>query len=156
MKCTLSTSNSPTILWLPFTSDPASVRRAIQSVNQALSRLIGSEEALAFIEIVVTEAINNIVEHAYQQAQGRPIDLRIEQRRSEVHFSIVDQGTAMPNGEIPAGVVPNFDCPVADLPEGGFGWTLIHRLASGIEYARVGNENHLRFYFSVRDSAEND
>lgn len=156
MECNLSTSKSRDILWLPFTSDSASVHHAIQSVIRALARLVGSEEDLALIEIVVTEVINNIVEHAYQRVQGRPIDLRIVRRRSEVHFSIVDQGVVMPNGEIPADVPQNFDCPVADLPEGGFGWTLIHKLARGIKYARVGDENHLRFYFSVRDSAEND
>lgn len=99
---------------------------------------------------------NNIVEHAYQNIGGKPIDLRVSHHQFGVKFEFVDHGLAIPNGEIPAAMPQDIDCPVADLPEGGFGWPLIHRLASGLEYRRVGDENHLRFYFSVRDSAESD
>ena len=32
-----------------------------------------------------------------------------------------------------------------DLPEGGFGWGLIHDLTQGLSYRRVAEENHVRF-----------
>ena len=144
------------ILCLPFNSDPKSVRIAINVVNKALSRVIASADELASIEIALTEVTNNIVEHAYLKMPGQPIDLRVRIHRNKVSFEFVDRGLAMPDGEIPADVPQDFDCPTADLPEGGFGWTLIHRLTSGLEYARVGAENHLQFCFFVRDSAETD
>ncbi len=133
-----------------------SVRNAVHAVKLTMSRLIASADEVSSIEIVLTEVINNIVEHAYRHNRGRPIDLRVSRHQFGVQFDFVDQGLAMPNSEIPVGVPQYIDCAVADLPEGGFGLPLIRKLAKGIEYARVGDENHLRFYFSVRDSAETD
>ena len=156
MKLDTRPGNSSDIFCLAFSSDPTAVRNAIQAVTRALSRGIVSSDELALIEIVLSEVTNNIVEHAYQEKRGQPIDLRVSSHQYGINFEIVDQGLAMPNGEIPEGVPQKLDRPVADLPEGGFGWPIIHQLASGLEYARVGDENHLRFYFSVRDSAETD
>lgn len=156
MKRDIVPSNTSDIFCLSFNSDPMSVRNAIQAVNLAIGHLIKSTDELTSIEIVLTEVTSNIVEHSYQKIGGKPIDLRVSPYRLGLEFEFVDYGLAMPNGEIPANVPQDFNCPVADLPESGFGWPLIHRLASGLEYTRVGDEIHLRFYFSVRDSAETD
>ncbi len=156
MKHDIVSSDTSDLFCLSFNSDPMSVRNAIQSVKLVIGYLIKSTDELTSIEIVLTEVTNNIVEHAYQKTGGKPIDLRVSHHQFGVKFEFVDRGLAMPNGEIPEDVPQDHDGPVADLPEGGFGWSLIRRLASGLEYSRVGDENHLRIYFSVRDSAETD
>ena len=156
MKRDIVSGNASDIFCLSFNSDPMSVRTAIQAVNFAIGHLKITIDELTSIEIVLTEVTNNIVEHAYQKIGGKPIDLRVCHHPVGLKFEFVDHGLAMPNGKIPADVALDLDCPVADLPEGGFGWPLIHRLVSGFEYTRVGDENHLRFFFSVRDSAETD
>jgi serine/threonine-protein kinase RsbW len=95
-------------------------------------------------ELVLAEALNNIVEHAYADCPGGEITLTLWQSEGEVACRITDRGTAMPDETLPDGLLaPHGD--TADLPEGGFGWHLIRTLSRDLRYARLGTLNELTF-----------
>mgnify|MGYP003624405433 FL=1 len=125
-------------------------REGLRQVCAGLERLSLDAEELATVELVLAEALNNIVEHAYpaEQAQG-PIHIRCCHKKNGLHFSIHDQGNPMPDGQMPLGLAQNVDVDLFDLPEGGYGWFLIKDLAKDIHYQRVGQENRLNFRIAV-------
>lgn len=93
-------------------------------------------------EIVLAEALNNIVEHAYADCSG---DVCVDVTRcdGDILCQIRDHGRPMPGGTPPNGDLLPFDS--GDLPEGGFGWFLIRTLARDLSYHRDGAENVLIF-----------
>jgi serine/threonine-protein kinase RsbW len=133
---------------------PLPVRLTLESslsaVRQGLVRLMGmpplcllGDEGRGTAEIVLAEALNNIVEHAYGGQAG---DIRVEVLRQEgdILCRIRDQGRPMPGGAAPPGALQPLG-EHEDLPEGGFGWFLIRVLARDVQYDRDGGENILTF-----------
>jgi serine/threonine-protein kinase RsbW len=126
------------------------VREALQKLLAALGPLELEPEEKIAVELVVAEALNNIVEHAYPDlVEGGPIKIECRHRRDGLHINIVDQGEAMPNGQTPLGLAPRVDVNLTDLPEGGFGWFLIKDLAKDVAYARINGENRLHLRVAV-------
>jgi len=80
------------------------------------------------VKIVMAEAINNIIEHAYQFEQNQPIDVSLARRAGYLTISFTDEGRRMPSGQIPPEKPNNIPCTSEDLPEGGFGWQIIRSL----------------------------
>lgn len=96
------------------------------------------------IEIALTEALNNVVEHARPQ---QDIEIRLSAPDSGLVVCITDRGAAYPDLTIPRPDHHDLSGPVDDLPEGGFGWRLILDLASAVHYHRNRGENHLWLSF---------
>ncbi len=94
-------------------------------------------------EIVMAEALNNIVEHAYSAAPG-VIEISIDLGADGLECTIADRGAPMPGHSLPQGN-PHVLGEVQDLPEGGFGWFLIRSLAQDLQYSRFRDQNFLRF-----------
>ena len=118
------------------------------AVRQGLAALMAAEplrglsdECRGRAEIVLAEALNNIVEHAYAGAPGQ-IDISLRLDGAALSCHIADRGRAMPNLALPLGVLRDLG---DDPPEGGFGWFLIHSLAQSLTYARQDGQNCLRF-----------
>ena len=110
---------------------------ALRGIGQELSL---SEEQLGQLELMMVEAVNNVIEHAYQMQHGNDVQVRVEYSPQEVHLVISDQGHAMPDAlHTEPREMPNPD----DLPEGGWGMGLIHLLADSIRYSRDAKGNHL-------------
>ena len=134
-----------------------SVRSGEMAVREALGGLIGwrarlslDVEEISTVELVVAEALNNIVEHAYPEENDEgPIDLACTHRFDGLHLTIRDRGRAMPGGQAPIGMVQDTDVDTMDLPEGGFGWFLIQNLAKDVKYGRVQDENQLELRLAV-------
>lgn len=107
-------------------------------------------DAVSRVELVVAEAINNVVEHAYPEgAPAGPIHLNVKRRDDMLCVMIKDQGLGMPDGKAPTGRPQNVKVNVMDLPEGGFGWFLIRDQAQNIEYRRTAWENCLSFEIPI-------
>ena len=153
MNANMSTSQAQNIVQLSFKSDPGSVRGAQACIVETLKQRDLSPDDFARAEIVVAEVINNIVEHAYDHTGGQPIGISIKTSTQGVAFQFTDRGRGLPDNIIPHGKMPDVDCAVADLPEGGFGWLLIRQLSSGLEYTRINGENNFKLFLSVGDSA---
>lgn len=128
-------------------STPLSVRHALRDVfcHPVMAHLSAAVRGNA--EIVLAEALNNIVEHAYANIQGQ-IDLRLQLRPDRLFCSITDHGTPMPGSALPTGLAQAIGIG-HDLPEGGFGWFLIRELTENLAYQRIDARNHLSFQFNI-------
>lgn len=138
------------LLRTAFSANFPAVREAIASAKVALEPLELTEEEVTSVELVLAEALNNIVEHAYSGDEGT-IRMVLRHGRAGVLIEVRDNGRAMPNGRAPIGDHP-MEKPEAnsdDLPEGGFGWFLIRELARDLIYDRADNENFLVFRLAI-------
>ncbi len=123
-------------------SDPVAVRHALIRLF-AMSPLCDlSEDGRGTAQIVLAEALNNVVEHAYAHYGGM-IEVTLDYEYPNLCFEVVDSGLPMPGGRLPNGtsVVLDHD----DLPEGGFGWFLIRSLTQGMVYRHSAGRNMLAF-----------
>ncbi|WP_338057765.1 ATP-binding protein [Sulfitobacter geojensis] len=144
----------PADLLPPFevevTSGPRAVRAALQGVFDQLAPLSLDVEETSTVELVLAEALNNIVEHAYPapDADG-PIHLQLQHCADGLHVRLSDRGRAMKDDMLPKGHLERVDCNIADLPEGGFGWFLIKDLSRDVRYTRSDGQNRLSLRIAV-------
>ena len=99
------------------------------------------------IGIAVTEGLNNIVEHALSGCSKKRIYVDLSLNSAQVFVLLQDEGRAMPGWQIPAGRPAYLPVARPDLPEGGFGWTVIHTLADRVDYSRINGVNRLKMWF---------
>lgn len=131
--------------------DPMAVRDGLQALFDTIMLRDLPEDGRGTAEIVLAEALNNIVEHAYARHQG-DIEITLQLSVSGLVCRIVDTGSPMPDGVLPAGKLKPFTTD-DDLPEGGFGWFLIRTLSRDLEYRRDGNTNLLSFRLDMGQTA---
>jgi serine/threonine-protein kinase RsbW len=135
-------------LCLTVQSDPLAVRAALSQLMDGLTRRGVPGQALGSIELVLAEVLNNVVEHAYARGTG-PIEITLTPAGGQLDCLVCDQGRGMPRNALPEAAEIAVDGPIQSLPEGGFGWTLIHKLADDIAYSRAGQTNRLRFRIPI-------
>lgn len=125
-----------------------SVREVLLTIHNRLIEAGYEPDLMDRISIALAEAANNIVEHAYADYSG---EIRVLVRRAgqHLHFELRDKGAPMPGNMLPDGRAADLDVGVQDLPEGGFGWFLIHELTDGLRYDRKGDENILTVSFEL-------
>ncbi len=131
---------------------PEDVRKALGELCEAVRPLGLPAELTGTVELVLAEVLNNIVEHAYAGANAGHIDLRARYMDSGFRFEITDEGSEMPGGMLPVGEHVDLDTDLNALPEGGFGWYLIHDLTENLQYHRASGRNQLRF--TIRNKRE--
>lgn len=133
-----------------FPSDLIAVRTALGSALSGLRYLELTEEEGGTVELVLAEAMNNVVEHAYRDSAG-VIELRIANCAEGLYCEVLDDGVGMHG--LPAGEEPQSDPPpmMDDMPEGGFGWFLIRSLARDLRYSRENGRNRLTFRIDLAD-----
>ena len=132
---------------LTFAATTFAVRTGLtQLAAMPLLASLGPEDR-GTAELLLAEALNNVVEHAYARWPG---DITLHLARAGGHISVVirDQGLPMPGNTPPQGALPRLDAPES-LPEGGFGWFLIRSLAKDLTYRRLGAVNELHFRIPV-------
>ena len=136
---------------LVLQADPLAVRAALSQVVRWLEEQgLGLEEQ-GTVELVLAEALNNIVEHAYL-GRGGEIQLWWTLGPGGLHVRLADSGQQMPGGTAPLTLGR---CPgdhAALVPEGGFGWFLITGLARNIVYRRERGLNVLTFRLIVGEA----
>ncbi|MCX7557997.1 ATP-binding protein [Sulfitobacter sp. F26204] len=131
-------------------SGPKAVRTALLEIINGLGPLKLDVEETSTLELVLAEALNNVVEHAYTEPNAAgEIHISLRHRRDGLHVQICDWGNPMPDGVVPLGQLAALDGDVIDLPEGGFGWFLIRDLAKDVVYKRIGAKNQLRLRIAV-------
>lgn len=126
------------------------VRDGLRALLDTLLLRSLPEDGRGTAEIVLAEALNNIVEHAYAHHDGEiEVSLQLQQNQLLCHIS--DSGLPMPGGELPDGILPALGA-FEDLPEGGFGWHLIRSLSKDLQYRREGDRNLLSFRLDTQQS----
>ncbi|MEO6300065.1 MAG: ATP-binding protein [Paracoccaceae bacterium] len=128
-----------------------SIDTNLLAVRMSLQRLLSStqfakltDDSKSTVEIVLAEALNNVVEHAQTQP-GDCVNLIAVCRLDTLKFTISDNGLPMPGSRLPSGSLQS----LTSLPEGGFGWFLIRRLSHSVTYRRVKGCNMLSFCVAV-------
>ncbi len=132
-----------------FPATQAHASAGIASLSERLAAHGLPEGKADDVKIALAEAINNVVEHAYVGIAPADIQIDCSLCEKTLVIRICDTGDPMPHLRIPGGTPPPVDTTLSDLPEGGFGWHLIHQLTSDILYERKdgGNLLSLRFDF---------
>ena len=129
-------------------SSENSVRRALEQIKTFSEPLDLTIEESGTVEIVLAEALNNIVEHAYAESDGL-IVLVVNREAEGLVFTITDGGKEMPSGKLPVGKLRDYPDDPDEMPEGGFGWFLIHDLTHNLVYERQDGKNVLQFRLAL-------
>jgi len=120
------------------------VRAALGHIRTELADRGLSQENLEIVELVLAETLNNVVEHAYAGLpQAGLIGVRGAYAPDDLRFRITDLGKPMPGFTLPPGEAFDVLKLADELPEGGFGWSLIRLLSCELEYSRTGDMNLL-------------
>ena len=131
-------------------SSELAVREALAEISRGLGPLELNPEEAGIVELVLAEALNNIVEHAYAPSYGcGPIRIECLHKSDGLHLRIRDCGATMPGDKAPPGIAADLGKCLKDLPEGGFGWFLIKDLAEDVKYRRINGENCLDLRLAV-------
>ncbi|MGV6810430.1 MAG: ATP-binding protein [bacterium] len=121
-------------------SEFSQVKNVSERLYQFAKNTHIDEILLGQLELLLVEAVNNVIEHAYGNQAGHPIHITFTQSANEVIFIIKDQGIPVPddlstrNKEMPNAI---------NLPEGGWGLSLIYALANRVEFSRQNETNTL-------------
>lgn len=94
-------------------------------------------------ELVLAEALNNVVEHAYARFEGS-IRIMMTRKEGDLRVVIEDDGLELPGYSMPEGKLIE-PLETEELAEGGYGWFLIRRLTKNLAYRRLGGCNRLSF-----------
>ncbi|KIT15670.1 ATP-binding protein [Jannaschia aquimarina] len=138
-----ASSATPPILSTRIEGSDTAVSKALATLQAGLtSDLLPCRDDLM---IVLGEALNNIVEHALALRTDGVIDLSIANVKDRVSVTIRDNGRPLPPGLLSGADAPSVDCEIDDLPEGGFGWFILHSLADDMVYERLEGVNELSF-----------
>lgn len=130
---------------LRFSANTGAVREAIIVTLARLAQGGHSADELVQLELVLAEILNNIVEHGYAGRDDGEIELTIRQKHPLIAGQIRDWGREMPGGALPAARLPEIGNRIEDLPEGGFGWYIVHSLTRDLSYQRLDGCNMLSF-----------
>lgn len=125
------------------------VRAAVRGVCTDFFQLADSAESVMDFCLIVTELMNNAVEHS---ASGL-LDAEILLSDNEAVFCLISEGTGFDPTH--TAVMPGLEQD-GELPDGGYGLALIQALADGMEYERRENRNMvtLRKRFPVNPGKE--
>lgn len=96
------------------------------------------DELTGQLELVLVEAVNNVIEHAYELTKGSIVDVQFEAFDTKVVITITDHGLPVPQS------IREMEVSMPDihaLPEGGWGLGLIHALTDKIEHYIIDNLN---------------
>lgn len=129
-----------------FPSSRDAVRRTLLAVMSTLRGVPCPGVDAAAVELVLAEALNNVVEHACGSMAGRVIGLEIWIAPDGLAFRVSDNGQPMVCDPAASFPLPR----PASLPEGGFGWPIIRGLTRDLWYRHADGCNMLSFRVPVR------
>ena len=114
-------------LRMEIQSDPAelkSVRAEVEAFVQALGM---SEKCVCKVVLAMDEALTNIIRHAYQGANDRPIEIDLAVRDARLCVTLRDYGKYVPRETIRSR-------DLADVRPGGLGVHIMHECMDSVEY----------------------
>lgn len=96
------------------------------------------QDVISQLELLLVEAVNNVIEHGYAGEADHPINVDVAVHTDRVVLTITDQGKQPPSAD----AYINADLPAPEcLPESGWGIGLISTIADRIEIDRTGSVN---------------
>lgn len=136
-----------------FTTTTYSIESDFEEVSQlgqAIHKMVADagmgEIDSARVELGVVEALNNVVEHAYQLQPNHKIKIIFEPSKNNVVIHIIDTGITMEQNLFPIDdnqkevkELGRFQ----DVPDGGWGIALIKSIMDEVSYKSENGTNHL-------------
>lgn len=130
---------------LEFSSDYSNIGPACAEIIDGLAVALCPDK-LVELQIALSEALNNVIEHSYEERSGMPVQVKCCVNELTVSVQIVDQGRGIPGGWVTPelGEDPSLD-DLDSLPEGGMGMQLIDQCVDTITYEQRESSNVLTF-----------
>ena len=126
-------------------ADPLAVRAVLRAAVARFARSIGRDEA-GILELALAEVLNNVVEHGYDGQPPGLVRVVIGRGPSFLNCRVEDAGSPVPDDVLMAADLDEDPFPQGEpVPEGGFGWKLIHSLVTDLRYAQIDGYNRLNF-----------
>jgi serine/threonine-protein kinase RsbW len=126
------------VLSLVFTNDLKDLPDILRVVKTFLEphRLDG--RLIYAVDLVLEEAISNIINHGYEDDQSHDIEVRIAVQNKQVAIKLEDDGIKFNPLS-----VPRFDTSqrALDRLEGGLGIHLVRNMMNSMAYRRENNRN---------------
>lgn len=127
-----------------LTSDYDLVGGTSASINDFLFRNGIEKHICNAVDICLTEALNNVIKHAYKGEKEKPIDVIVAKDSKLLEVQIVDEGSSRESLEIKD---LDFDPEdINNLPEGGMGLYIMKQLMDEIDYYSLNGKN----FFTLR------
>ena len=95
------------------------------------------------MNLVLSELLTNIIKHAYGGSTNASIEVRARFLGQFLEVLIIDQGTELPKEVLEKSSIEFDGDDLFALPEGGFGWSIVHSIIDEIEYQRTDGSNRL-------------
>jgi len=132
--------------------------------EQAICQFIKNDNQLNFVTLSIVEAMVNVFEHGFSLPEDREIDaeneafLKVELRNNFIEVCLMDNGNTAPDSVIEKlnaefSSFPSIHVDLQDLPESGWGLTLINHAASHTEYYSKDNYNYLELSFDLEPNS---
>jgi serine/threonine-protein kinase RsbW len=133
---------------IDISSDITAVGKLTDWLSEAASIYL-DRKSVEDLQIATTEAVNNIILHAYRGRPGRPISVSLDIDDDHVELVLRDRGDPLPpsvraHHELADVAEPG---PIDSLPESGLGLMLIRQCVDDLRYRRVGDWNELCLSF---------
>jgi serine/threonine-protein kinase RsbW len=124
----------------------ASVSGILDEASKWLAQENVSSRKITDIQIVLAEALNNVIEHGFSCENSGNVDVCINICKDIIVVDISDNGIKFTPPE--ATQTPLQDTSdIEQLPEGGFGWFLIREITTSFTFHRIANKNRLVLNF---------
>lgn len=130
-------------------SDLRQASEAVARVGKWLEQENVESECIGDVMLVLAEALNNVIEHAYGSERKGDIQIKATMRAETLSTQIVDQGK--PFDGPPEKVDLNTETyDLSELPDGGYGWFLIKSLTEDIHFSHEAGKNKLTLVVGLR------
>jgi anti-sigma regulatory factor (Ser/Thr protein kinase) len=130
-------TTSTTSLELALPAVPASAREARAAITDVLYELTDSERFADEVRLCVSEAVTNVVRHAYDHGQEGQIELVADHRKRELSVTVLDRGRGFPASR-------------GRSEDGGYGLEIIGKLTSRyVVRRRASGGTELEMVFAV-------
>jgi serine/threonine-protein kinase RsbW len=107
----------------------AEIRAFVRQTCQRAWQADAPDEAVDMLELAVTEAVANIILHAYDKASDQPIEITVAAEPEQVCVSLFHSGRDFDRDSVPP---PAFD----GRKETGYGLYLIKQAVDDVSYFR--------------------
>ncbi len=122
------------------------VPNLLDAASWWLARAGVQREKITDIQIVLAEALNNVIEHGFSCDNAGNVHVDIEVYGKSVVVNISDNGVEFSPPEATQTPLQSAD-DIDHLPEGGFGWFLIRQITTSFTFQRIADKNCLVLNF---------
>lgn len=111
----------------------------VRDVTKKMAEAAGFERHLADrLALAVDEATTNVLEHAYQGATDRTVEVRLEDRGPDFRVDIVDNGAMVDPRTVPQVDLKRY---LRERRHGGLGVHLMEKIMDSVTFRRSARRN---------------